>query len=203
MPTGYTHKVQSGEITTLRDYALTCARGMGALIMMRDEPFDAQIPEKLKESTDYRDGKLSELLARWDEVTNYTPQECASEAGKEHLAAINYRDDYLKRQAEERQRYESMLAQVREWSTEAEGIREFMIEQLQSSIRFDCGGSYEPPVPDLLTGEEWLEVTKAKILKDIDYHEGEQIKEAERTAERQAWLDKLRASLPPVKDQGQ
>ena len=196
MPTGYTHGVQKGEITTLRQYALTCARGMGALIMMRDDPFDAPIPEKLEASTKYQDERLAELRARWDEVTKLSPQECASEAGKAHVAAIRHRNEYLKRQAEERNRYESMIAQVEAWETDAEGIKPFMLEQLTSSIRFDCGGSYVPEVPELQAGEEWLAATKAQILKDIEYQEGERLKEIERTNARQAWLDKLRASLP-------
>lgn len=54
MPTGYTADVASGKITSLRDFALICARGMGALVMMRDEPFDAPIPERFEPSVFYK-----------------------------------------------------------------------------------------------------------------------------------------------------
>ena len=45
MPTGYTADIQDGKITTLREYALSCARAFGALIMMRDDPHDAPIAD--------------------------------------------------------------------------------------------------------------------------------------------------------------
>ena len=35
MPTGYTAAVCSGEITEIKDFALSCARAFGALITMR------------------------------------------------------------------------------------------------------------------------------------------------------------------------
>ena len=44
MPTGYTAPVQDGKIVTLKDFAWCCARGMGALVTMREAPSDAEIP---------------------------------------------------------------------------------------------------------------------------------------------------------------
>lgn len=48
MPTGYTVGIADGKITTFEQYAMTCARAFGALVMMRDDPFDAPIPEEIK-----------------------------------------------------------------------------------------------------------------------------------------------------------
>ena len=41
MATGYTFNVVDGQITTLSDFAMQCARAFGLLIDMRDAPSDA------------------------------------------------------------------------------------------------------------------------------------------------------------------
>src|SRR5438309_7441629 len=46
MPTGYTADVGNGKVTDFATFALTCARGFGALITMRDDPMDAEIPDE-------------------------------------------------------------------------------------------------------------------------------------------------------------
>lgn len=44
MPTGYTYGIHDGSVTTLREFALRAARGMGALLPLREAPPDAPIP---------------------------------------------------------------------------------------------------------------------------------------------------------------
>jgi hypothetical protein len=48
MPTGYTAAVADGTITEFPDFAMQCARAFGTLVLMRDEPQDAAIPEKFE-----------------------------------------------------------------------------------------------------------------------------------------------------------
>jgi len=75
MPTGYTYPVQDGKITELRDFALLCTRGFGALIMMRDEPMDAPIPETLGANTQYHDEALARGKASRVEVNMLSASE--------------------------------------------------------------------------------------------------------------------------------
>ena len=63
MPTGYTASVADGRVTEFAPFALQCARAMGALIMMRDEPHDAPIPERF-EASDYYSKSLAEARER-------------------------------------------------------------------------------------------------------------------------------------------
>ena len=60
MPTGYTAAVQDGSITTLRDYALQCARGFGAFLHMHDEPFDTPLTLPPPADTSYYDKRIAE-----------------------------------------------------------------------------------------------------------------------------------------------
>lgn len=196
MPTGYTADVATGKIDDLRTFALLCARGMGALVAMRDEPLDAPIPERLEPSTAYHDGKLAELRAELAIVQALTYEECVARQEQELTEAWTYRTQYAADKAAQRDRYEAMLAKVEAWRTGAEGIREFMLSQLRESIRFDCGGDYLPSVPEPMDPVEWREARLARLQMDIRYHEHERAQEIARTEDRNRWLKALSDSLP-------
>lgn len=199
MPTGYTHDVQTGKITTLRDFALLCARGMGACIMMRDDPWDAPIPERF-EPSDYSSKKLAEAQANLDELVALSRDECSKRAAADHEEGLAEFAKRVADRAAERKRYEDMIAQVEAWRTDAEGIREFMLQQLRQSIDFDCSPIDEdcPFIgkPKALTGEEWRNAQVKKATKDIAYHSQAHAEEVARTESRNRWLADLRASLP-------
>lgn len=199
MPTGYTAAVQSGEITTLRDFALQCARGMGALIMMRDDPRDAPIPDRF-EPGDYNAKALKKAQDRLGAVTTMSRDEAQREADKAyHEGCVSFDRRNAERE-EHGRRYRKMIVQVEAWETKADGIREFMLEQLRQSLDFDC----KPPRPNALfggkpdrqTGEEWREVQVEQLMRDIAYHAKANAEEIARTEARNRWLADLRASLP-------
>ena len=195
MPTGYTAAVADGTITDLCTFALRCARGMGALIAMRDEPHDAPIPAAFEPQTRYHDEALVRLRAELDQLNGASPAEHAWHEKARRAEAEAYRAKYAANNAAQKSRYEAMIAKVRAWTGAPEGLKEFMLEQLQQSVQFDCGGDYLPAVPEEVEPAEWQALNKARILKDIAYHEGERAKEITRTQERNKWLSQLRASL--------
>lgn len=190
MPTGYTADVVDGKITTLRDFALRCARGMGATIMMRDEPWDAPIPETFEPHTGYNQERLDAANALLAELEALTPEECEARARADFSERVAAHEKYEAERQAENDRVSAMLDKVRHWTTEAEGIREFMIEQLQISLT-----SYFSPAPVALSGEEWLKATRLQALRDISYHEKGIADEIHRTAMRNQWLADLRRSL--------
>lgn len=88
-----------------------------------------------------------------------------------------------------------MLEKVRAWTppTSAhQGLRSFMVEQITSSIDFDCTPSKEPVWP---SPKEWHATRVDALRKSVDYHAAEHAKEVARAAERTAWVKALRASL--------
>lgn len=199
MPTGYTSDLYEGKDITVRDFILRCARGMGALIMMRDDPMDA--PIRTFEPSDYHAKAIEKARARLDELADMHPDEIRRQAEDAHLKAYNSwrerRDDKLVM----RGRYEDMLNQVKAWhppTPDHEGLRKFMIEQLTTSIEFDCSVTPsrfdEPPVrePD----GAWFTKQVEKAQHDLVYHVEEDAKERARTAERNAWVQALMESLP-------
>lgn len=195
MPTGYTAGVADGSIADLKTFALQLARGMGALIMMRDDPSDAKIPERF-EPGDYNAKELAKLRGERDRIRAMSDDEAQAAADAEYTADQEAQQKYFAEKDEQRARYEAMLAKVRAWQGAPEGIKEFGIEQLTSSIDFDCSDErrwYRPPVER--DGKKWRAAKLEKISKDVEYHAAEQGKEEARTEGRNAWLAQLRRSL--------
>lgn len=190
MPTGYTAAVGSGEIKTLKQFALQCARGMGACITMRDAPWDTPIPERFEPETAYHEEKLAAAKALLADLDTLTLAECAERAKTDYAAQQERYEKYRHERDAENGRYERMLSKVLDWHTEAEGIRDFMIDQLQISII--------PPIeqpPQELSGEEWLREERRGAMWDIAYHEKAIADEIHRVAGRNNWLAALRRSL--------
>lgn len=200
MPTGYTAAVQDGKITSLREYAMACARAFGALISMRDCPSDAPIPDRLEPHTSYYDERIADAQARLAELPRLTADECDVRSEAEYRQALSRHTEANVERARQKSRYENMLAKVREWRApeELSGLKDFMTEQLTQSIDHDCSESYRPAPPVRLTGEAWREQALASASRDIAYSLPERQKEIDRTNDRQRWLDSLRGSLPPV-----
>lgn len=193
MPTGYTAAVESGEITTLTQFALQCARGMGACVTMREDPWDTPIPERFEPSTKYSEERLAHARALLAEVDALTDEECDTRARAEYEVALQRHKDYEAARDLRNERHHAMLEKVRKWHTEAEGIREFMIEQLTISI-----DNYRGMEPQELTGAEWRVDTRREALRDIHYHEKSIAEEIHRVTLRNQWLADLRLSLENV-----
>lgn len=195
MPTGYTYEVQEGKITEFPDFAMQCARAFGALIMMRDDPPDA--PIRPREVGDYHKNELADAQAELARYEAMTTEQADAEAEAAYQKACGYRRESEARCKLHRDRYEAMLAKVNEWTpptTEHEGLKKFMVQQLTDSIKHDCNVYPEKP-PRRETGAEWL----AKAIKDakwsIQYHEEGYAKDVKNANESNGWVEALRESL--------
>lgn len=196
MPTGYTSRIADG--ITFSEFAMSCARAMGALIMIGDEPANAPIPERF-EPSDYHDKRLIAAQAEFDRLRRITPEQAEEKARIEFIEESARHAEAIQNKAGLRQKYESMLDQVKAWqppTPDHEGMKKFMVEQIVSSIEFDCNDSYyrdNPPKQKSIT--DWLEQKVSNALHDIEYHRKGRDEEIARTESRNAWLKALRDSL--------
>ena len=74
-----------------------------------------------------------------------------------------------------------------------------MIEQLDSSIQFDCGGKYYKEIVDTkkqLSGKQWKQEKIQSCKDDINYHTKSYKEEVLRVTERNKWIENLYKSLP-------
>lgn len=199
MPTGYTASVMDGKITDFRQFAMQCARAFGALINMRDDAWDAPIPEQFKPS-DYHVKALATAKLRYDELRSMTPEQLKEACNADYRNRLAGREKYKAEQKIENDRLDAMLAEVEKWTpptgNHAE-MKTFMREQIRIS-RNDLStlDKYDPVVK--MTPQEWLGKELEKSQRDVGYHAGEQEKEVERAKGRTLWVKQLRDSLSTV-----
>lgn len=195
MPTGYTHAVQSGEITEFKDFALQCARAFGALIMMRDDPLNAPIPDEFTPD-DYHIKKIDEAKAEIARLQAMTVDQRDVAWRSDYQQQRERHERWEAERREQRARYDAMLAKVEAWEPPTPDhieMKAFMRQQLTESIKFDCGHDREAPVQK--SREQWFAEALAEAQRSVDYHTREHEKEVERAANRTAWIRALRNSF--------
>lgn len=201
MPTGYTAAIKDG--ITFEQFAMGCARGMGALIMMRDEPADAPIPQRFEPETAYHDKAINEAISQLAWLRQMTESEAQRRADKEYEMLAAQQAELVKKSANLRTKYSAILDQARAWvppTPDHISMKGFMIKQITESIEFDCNEQYyrDHPVARL-TGFEWAANKIAKCGRDIAYHSEQRLSEIDRTEKRNDWLLALRESLGTAK----
>lgn len=196
MPTGYTANIHDGTETTLRQFALRCARGMGALITMRDEPLSAPIPTRLEPSTGYYDKTIDEANARLVELKAMSESDRA-------LAAAEYNrqiEESRRRRVEEsdamRARYDAMITQTEAWQGAPEGLKEFMLDQLKQSRDFDVSDDPLRYMEDTVSTDAWFASQLLEADRRLQYATEQRNAEIDRTNKRNEWLAQLHAALP-------
>ena len=197
MSTGYTAAILEG--ADFKTFALTCARAFGACITLRDEPGGAErIPDEFKPS-DYCVLQAKAFGDALRKVEDMTPEECEAAAEQAWIQAETSRAQRLAKVADERRAYEAMRAQVRDWkppTAEHVELHKFMLEQIDSSMRWDCDSSWDSQPSPRLSGAEWQAAERARLARQVAYFSAEHEKEVRRASERTQWVRALRDSLP-------
>jgi hypothetical protein len=198
MATGYTAAIKNG--ISFQEFALSCARAFGACIDMRDDPMDKPIPDKL-EPDSYHNDRLKQVKKEISETKSMTIKQATVEAKKLYTDLLKQREESIKEIKDLKIKYEDMLTKVNAYkvpSSEHTRFKEFMIEQIKDSIKYDCNLEYyekEKANLKVLSGKQYKE-NKLKQLKwDLDYHTKENEEEIKRNNERNDWIKKLKESL--------
>lgn len=197
MPTGYTAGVESGEVTTLRDFAMGCARAFGALISMRDDPPDAPVPEEFRPSNHYPE-QIKRVEGELVKLESLSLEEVTRQLEKEQQESRDYWRNVAKSRELSRARYLEMLEKVKKWtppSKDHEQLKTFMISQLELSLNgiVDIPPQGEDDEP--ATAQEWLERQKETWRDRLTYYQQQYDKELEACRSRTEWVRQLRESL--------
>jgi hypothetical protein len=194
--TGYTADLYYGKKTvTFEQFAMECARAFGALVTMRDDAKDAEIPEALVPSP-YYSKRFNELMAALTTVTAMSDEETEKAAFNEYDSEIAKQIEYANERLAVKKRYEAMIADVYAWTPpteDHEGLKTFMIDQLLSSVGSDCR-EYGADVKRL-AGKEWRTAKLEKLGEEMARAGREMRAEEERTRDRNEWIQALRDSL--------
>ncbi len=195
MPTGYTANIGDKDIT-FKQFVWSCARNFGALVMMRDDPNDAEIPEEFKPSN-YHKESLEKAYRELKDLDQISEKEATLKSIEECNEKNKQEKEYEKKKLILKNKYLAMLEKVKAWnppSPDHENLKKFMISQIEESIDFDCK-VYPNKTNMPLSGKDWLKEKRDHILWEIEYHTKEDREECERVAGRNLWLKQLRESL--------
>lgn len=200
MPTGFTDCVRSGEVTDFRTYAMQCSRYFGATILLRDEPMSPDIPKF--EVPTYHSDRIKELTDEREELLGMSGEELDATAEQIYREAMERDQEARQRIALERSRYEAMLEKAKRFEAptkEHERFAEFIVEQLEQSIEWDCSTRYyDENKPRRMSAREYRDERLQAISKGLSYHKLELGKDIQRTEERNRWVDQLRSAVDAV-----
>jgi hypothetical protein len=197
MPTGYTADVCDGKLTDFKAFAIRCAHAFGALVELRDEGMDAPIPE-FKPSPYHVEG-LQKAHAELARLKGLSRDEAEAEARAAFRKAMDAHHKHVEEQQATKGRLLAMRAQVADWqppTSEHQGLKDFMIQQIDETIRFDCSPStyyLEKCTPK--GGEVWRREQISEQERSIEYHTKQNAEDIERVAHRNKWVADLRKSL--------
>lgn len=194
MPTGYTSNIEN---MNFEQFTMGCARAFGALISMRDEPQDAEIPERFEPSNYHLEQyKLAETDLSYYELMSH--EDAKQICFVEWQEAEQERLKNLGRVHKLKAKYEQMIDKVNNWippSKDHQQLKEFMLDQLTKSMKFDCNDEYYLEVIPQYDPQQWLSEKVEKAKHNIEYHRDHYKQECERCKERSDWVNQLRSSL--------
>lgn len=198
MPTGYTAPIEEDPDYQFEQYVWRCARAFGALVLMRDDPMGASVPERFEPSPFYRD-KLKEATARLSELLGTTLEQAAVLSAAEHESECAWRRKERERTMERIARYSAMRESVKAWQPPSKDhveLKLFMLQQLSVGAKFLNPDSEYLRDPEQQTPEAWLADAIAGARRNVERYAEEAAKEDARTEERNNWVRLLRESVP-------
>lgn len=189
MPTGYTHGIEKG--ISFNEFVMGCARG-------RDDSSDAPIPDEFKPST-YRADALKEFNEELVRLSKMSLKEAEIQADKDYKKSICQNKKIVDDKKLLEKKYNAMLDKVKAWippTPEHRCFKQFMIDQIQDSIGFDCDTSYYVRNPSVKqSAKEWLVERIESCKHDIEYHTKENAEEIACCKKRSDWIKALKNSL--------
>lgn len=166
MATGLTYPILDGRVTTFKQFAKNCAKQMGAFGYMRDDNGDA--PPRLQTERTYYAESLAKAWADLEKFESSTVEERLAlyeawvSAREKTFSEISFS------QAENFRRLSAMKADIEAYvppTLDHQKFKEFMLEQVVSTIRIDCYrlfGANERP-----TFVEWEREKSAQLHRAV------------------------------------
>lgn len=195
MPSSYTATIYEKN-QSFEDFVWLCARGMGALVSMREMPLNAKIPDEFIADTQYYDKQIKDSQTELSRINKMSDKQCEQESQKEFDNRIFKQESEEKSRKERLDRFQKMLSMVEEWqppTADHTNFKQFMINQLEETFNFDL--KYHNNKINKLTSKEWR-YNKIKNFEDqIVYAKKHISEEIARTSERNRWIKALRDSL--------
>lgn len=197
MPTGYTSVFQDGKSVTRNEFIMRCARAFGALVSMRDDGLDAEIPDSFEPSP-YAKENLDRAKSQLEHYQTISEDAAKEKVEREYQQEVARYEDAIKRENALRIQYQLTLVEVEHWNPpteEHEELKRFCIKQLTDSINHDCNYYINAKKPERQEVDKWIKDKISYHLREVSYYENDWAEQVERTKKRNAWIKQLRDSL--------
>jgi hypothetical protein len=203
MPTGYTAGIEDGSIKTFQDFAKHCVRAFGASIHMRDEPLTKPYEPRMPEP--FYMEKLQEIAKEIDSVNEMTDEDLLNNVKNDLLESKKYYNKSVKKAMLYKTRLNKILKEVEKYTPptpDHEGIKKFMAEQIESTIKWDCNTDYYTKevrkIDKQLNNLDAVEVRKSKLEelhKDLEYYTKRYNEDVETCKNANEWAEKFFKSI--------
>jgi hypothetical protein len=194
MPTSFTIPVESGEITSLSDFAMSTARAFGPTIAMREMDFDAPMTdENLSFNTEGYAEDVEKAKERLAEVAAWTPEEADEAARKHNQEQLKQHLLYVRENRAAQRRYGAMLVQVEAWippTADHISFKQYMIDQLEGSAH-----DSNPERPEKIDGATLRAQEIESAVRKIEFSTKRRVETDVANASRISWVRALEASL--------
>ena len=195
MPTGYTAGIIDGTTKDFKEYAKHCERAF--TIHLRDEPFDSEY--KPRTPSDYHTKaitKAKETLKEIEILEDTTIIECER---LRLLDSLKYHKEGIEKDKQTKSKLDKFLLEAKAFKAPTEthkGIAEFMVTQIEETIKFDCNNSYHKDELENVE-KQLLSIDadnvrwdlKTQATKDFAYHTKEHEAELKRCRESNKWQE--------------
>jgi hypothetical protein len=191
MPTGHTAGIADG--MTFKEFALNCARSYGFEDGLKEIKVDDYITESVKDA-----------IKSFNEFNSMSLKDRKELFAKEKKKGLASALDSINDTKELEKKYRAMLKKVNKFvppTKEHEQYKKFMIDQINSSIDFDCSMKYK--VERLESIKKWDFKTWESdrlddLSRDVDYAQEKLEEEKKRIKGCNDWIAKLREAIDKV-----
>ena len=203
MPTGYTAYIESGEITTGKDFLTLCTRAFGIAMDMRDEPLSVPTPTQFKPHP-YHLNAYNEALADLEKIKSMTIDEARYHMMVEHDDGVKHYEDLIRKTELSNARLDSIRNDIVNWTpptADHRELKQFALNQIDISIESTI--YYQQALDklgrDLDISDESVEAYISDKIrsaeKDVEYHHERYQEELKRTADKNRWISEFYKSI--------
>lgn len=204
MPTGYTAGILDGKINTFEEFATVCTRAFGATIHTINDPLDS--PYEPRTPSEYYENSIISKRETLEGYKTLTDEELIKEFEDKMNEDLKYYKEKLEESSKNLEKLNSMLESAKSWvppTEDHESFREFMIEQLESTIKADGDPSYyvneiieiEKQLSEGIDPKSERESAIKELERQISYYETEHQKELERCKQSNSWMESFFESI--------
>ena len=195
MPSGYTSDIYDGKDTSFVSFAKRCSRAFGARVGEKENGLDSEYKPRLVD--EYYSERLAESVKNYNESLTRTTEQWRKLYDDEMAKMDELDADIARRKEELAGRYLPVLEKAKAWNPPTEDhvkFKEFMIDQLEDSIRFD-GADAEPEPMHRPSFEVWVLRSKQQSKRLVSVYAKSMLDDVENTIESNDWVNVLFDSL--------